>query len=94
MSIAQWTQWLEILKEYGPIAGLFLAFIYWQARRIDKLIEKNASIYQEEINRMAKVQDRLLNQLLGPQSSSSNAPSVEQLQRVASDIGEKKDRES
>lgn len=72
--------WFQLLKQYGPVVGLLLAFVIWQAWQIHSLLEKNAAIYEAEIARMAKVQDQLLERLLGVvQPSSVKSPSVNEL---------------
>ena len=83
-------RWLELIQQYGPLVGLLLVFIYWQARRIERLLDKNAKIYEAEIERMAKVQNRFLNQLLGPQPSSAGAPSIEAIKEASERLGEER----
>ena len=61
------TYWLQLLKQHGPLVGLFIAFIIWQSRKIDQLLERNSKIYDGEIARLAHVQDVLLTKLLGLQ---------------------------
>lgn len=80
--------WFTLLKQYGFPIGLLIGFIIWQARRIDKLLDRNASIYEAEIGRLAEVQDRLLTQLLGPQPSSTKAPTVKQIEDGVRQKGE------
>lgn len=77
------TRWLELLKQYGPLLGLFLGLIVWQAHQINRLLDRNSSIYEEEIKRLAEVQNRLLAHVLGPQASSSESPTIKQLEEGA-----------
>ncbi len=79
MDITSWSQLILALKQYGPIVSIFVVFIIWQTRRIDHLLDRNTSIYEAEIKRLADVQDRLLNKLLGPQPSSSAAPTIQEV---------------
>jgi hypothetical protein len=77
-------QWVQLLKQYGPVVGLLLAFVFWQTRQINRLLEKNSAMYEAEIARMAKVQEQLLERLLGAvQPSSGVSPSVEKLKENA-----------
>lgn len=73
------TAWWTLLKQYGPIIGLSIGFILWQAHQINKLLDRNSAIYESEIKRLAHVQERLLTHLLGPQPSSASAPTVKEL---------------
>jgi len=72
--------WITLLKQYGFPVGLLMAFIIWQARRIDNLLDRNTSIYEGEIKRLAEVQDLLLTHALGPQPSSTKLPTVKEIQ--------------
>jgi hypothetical protein len=77
------TRWLELLKQYGPLLGLLLGFIVWQAHQINRLLDRNSSIYEGEIKRLAEVQNRLLAHILGPQPSSTESPTIKQLEEGA-----------
>ncbi len=74
---------LELMKEHGPTIGLLIAFIIWQAIRIEGLMKRNANIYEKEIERLVTIQKDLLERLLGPQSSSNLAPNVSELKRMS-----------
>lgn len=74
-----WPELLSVLKQYGPVVGILLAYVWWQSRKIDQLLDKNAAIYEAEIQRMSQVQDRLLNKLMGDPGSSALSPTVDQL---------------
>ncbi len=74
--------WERLIKEYGPIAGFLLALNVWQAYQIRRLILWNSQRHDEEIRRMAGVQSRLLDHVLGPQPSSSSAPSMKDLKKM------------
>lgn len=76
--------WLTLLKQYGPLLGFFLAFIIWQSRQINKLLDRNTAVYDSEIKRLAEVQERLLTHILGAQPSSEEAPSITALKKNAS----------
>ena len=74
--------WAGLIQEYGPIVGVLLLFIYWQSRQISNLLERNSKIYDAEIDRMAKVQDRLLGRVLGHSAASSSSyPTVGELKK-------------
>lgn len=74
-----WPELLSVLKQYGPVVGILLAYVWWQSKKIDQLLDKNAAIYEAEIQRMSQVQDRLLNKLMGDPGTSSLSPTVDQL---------------
>lgn len=78
--------WLDLIKHYGPLAGLFLVVLVWQMRKIDQLLDRNSSIYESEIRRLAEVQEKLLERLLGPQPSSSGAPTVRDVRKTSERI--------
>lgn len=91
MESAFWSQAFEILKHYGPITALFLIYVAWQARKIDQLIDKNSSIYDAEIKRLADVQQLLLAKLIGTQPTSSSSPTVQEVKDRASKVGDGKE---
>ncbi|MDZ7780349.1 MAG: hypothetical protein U5R14_10520 [Gemmatimonadota bacterium] len=70
---------LEILKDYGPVVGILLGFIWWQSRWISKLLDRHEKAYVGEIERMSKVHDKLLAHVLGEQPSSTAVPAIDQL---------------
>ena len=74
-----WTELLTVLKQYGPVVGILLAYVWWQSKKIDQLLDKNAAIYEAEINRMGQVQERLLTKLIGEPTSSATVPTVDQM---------------
>jgi hypothetical protein len=84
------SHWITLLKQYGPLVGLFLGFIIWQTRKIDQLLNRNSAIYEAEIKRMADTQERLLSNLLGEQPSSSGAPTVRELHEQTKQAGDDK----
>jgi len=84
---------LAALKQYGPVIGLLLPFVWWQSRKIDQLLDKNAAVYEAEITRMSQVQDRLLSRLIGEPASSAASPTTDQL-RLGLNESEKKDAPS
>ena len=85
-----WSTWWEILKEYGPILGLFIAFIIWQSRKIDQLLDRHEKAYSGEISRMDAHLKRLLDHILGPQPSSTEMPTIPELIADAEGKGESK----
>ena len=78
-----WTALINLAKQYGPTAAVLLVIIYWQWRHIDKLIERNASIYEKHIKNLSETQNWLLAKLIGPQPSSSESPTMEELKEAA-----------
>jgi hypothetical protein len=84
LEAAFWSQILDALKHYGPIVTLFLVYVAWQARKIDQLIDKNSSIYDGEIKRLADVQQQLLTKLLGTQPTSTNSPTIQEVRDKSS----------
>jgi hypothetical protein len=82
---ANWVQLWTIVKQYGPAVGLLLVLIFWLARRIDKLLDRNAQIYESHIAQLTQTQSWLLTKLIGPQPSSSDAPTIKQLQAAVED---------
>ena len=70
---------MSLLKEYGPLVGIVIAYVWWQSRKIDQLLDKNSAIYEAEIQRMSEVQDRLLTKLIGQPPSSTLSPTVDQM---------------
>ena len=74
-----WSEVLSVLKQYGPVVGILLAYVLWQSRKIDQLLDKNSAIYEGEIQRMSEVQDRLLTKLIGAPGTSTSSPTVDQL---------------
>ncbi len=94
MEQAFWSQIIQALKQYGPIIALFVLFIAWQARKIDQLLDRNSSIYDAEIKRLAEVQERLLTKILGPQPSSSTAPTIQEVRdKTAQAEGARKEKQ-
>lgn len=77
--LLEWQQWLAILKQYGPFVGLLLGFIYWQARWINKLLDRHERVSKAEIERMDRQMTKLLDHVLGPQPSSSASPTIAEL---------------
>ncbi len=81
-----WAQLLTLLKQYGPVVAVLLFIIYWQTRQIDKLLAKNAEIYESHIQHLWETQQRLLIRILGPQPSSQAAPTIDQLKKASSSV--------
>ncbi len=75
----EWSLWLEIIKQYGPIVGLFLGLIFWQTRWINRLLRENRDAYLGEISRMHEREKMLLARLLGPQPSSLEQPRISEV---------------
>jgi hypothetical protein len=76
----EWTSWIALLKQYGPLGGLFIGYVIWQTVQINKLLDRNSAIYEGEIARLATVQQQLLTHILGPQPSSTALPNIKDLQ--------------
>lgn len=74
-----WVRIGELLKQYGPLVGLLLVIVLYQSFQINRLLDRLRSVQDDEIKRLADVQDRLLTALIGPQSSSATAPDVKKL---------------
>jgi hypothetical protein len=85
----QWEQWVMLLQKYGPLVGLFLVMILAQAWWINRLLERNSVIYDAEIKRLADVQERLLTHIIGPQPSSTSAPTIQDLKSGVKQLGDK-----
>jgi hypothetical protein len=90
--LLDWPAFVNLIKQYGPTIAALLIIIWWQWRHIDRLLERNASIYESHIKALYETQTRLLDKLLGPQPSSQTLPTIEQLKAVASDRGEEKEK--
>lgn len=73
----------QLLKQYGPVVALLLLLIYWMARRIDNLLDRNTQIYDAHIKQLSDTQKWLLTKLIGPQPSSADSPTIQQLTEVA-----------
>lgn len=67
---------LDLLREYGPLVGILLGFIWWQARWINRLLDRHERAYTGEIERMHEREKVLLGRLLGEQPSSQKLPNV------------------
>ena len=76
-----WAQLLTLLKQYGPVVAVLLFIVYFQTRQIDKLLSKNAEIYEGHIQHLWETQQRLLTRILGPQESSQTAPTMDDLKK-------------
>ena len=74
-----WPAFLNLVKQYGPTVAALLIIIYWQWRQIDKLLERNSTIYENHIKALYEAQNRLLDKLLGPQPSSQTLPTIKEL---------------
>lgn len=71
---------IELAKQYGPLAAVLLAFIWWQARWINRLLDRHERAYTGEISRMHEREKLLLERLLGHQPSSLSSPSLQDQQ--------------
>jgi hypothetical protein len=89
--LLDWTAFVNLIKQYGPTIAALFVVIWWQWRHIDKLLERNAAIYESHIKSLYETQTRLLDKLLGPQPSSQTLPTMEQLKAVASNRAEAKE---
>lgn len=63
-------QFLLLLKQYGPLVGALIFLLWWFTRRIDGLLDRNATIYEGHIQHLWETQQRLLMTVLGAQESS------------------------
>ena len=82
-SVMDLTQFLALLKQYGPLTAVLIFLLYWFTRRIDELLDRNAKIYEGHIQHLWETQQRLLERLLGAQASSQAAPTVDDLKKEA-----------
>jgi hypothetical protein len=87
----KWSSLLELIKSVGPTAAAALTIIWYQARKIDQLLDRNSTIFEAEIARMAELQNRLLSKILGDQPSSLAAPTVQQMKDAAPNNGPQKE---
>ena len=78
-----WGYFLTLLKQYGPVVAVLAVIIFWQAKRIDGLLDRNAQIYESHIKNLWETQQRLLTSVLGPQESSQDSPTVDDIKKVA-----------
>lgn len=74
-----WSAWLGLLKQYGPVAGPLLAFIWWQSTWINRLLDRHEKAYSGEIQRMHEHMSALLQHVLGKQPSSQNMPTIKDM---------------
>jgi hypothetical protein len=93
LDTATWLQVWQLLKQYGPVVALLLLLIYWSWRRIDKLLDRNAEIYETHIKQLYETQKWLMTKLIGPQPSSTDLPTIEKLKETAKQAEEKKEGE-
>lgn len=80
-----WSGFLAIVKTSGPTIAVLLGIIWLQWRHIDRLLQRNADIYESHLKSLYETQDRLLTQILGPRTSSQEMPTMKQLQEKAGD---------
>lgn len=73
--------WLQIAKEYGPFIAGFALYAFWTSRQIDKLLDRNREAYTGEIQRLSKQLDRMTDHVLGPRQSSTEVPSLTEVER-------------
>jgi len=78
----EWSSFLTILKQSGPTIAVLIGIVWLQWRHIDRLLQKNSSIYDEHIKALYQTQDRLLTNAIGPQTSSRESPTMKQLKEV------------
>ena len=67
---------MAILKQYGPVAGPLLAFIFWQSTWINRLLDRHERAYSGKIQRMHEHMQLLLEHVLGKQPSSQAMPAI------------------
>lgn len=53
------------------------------SKQIEKLLDRNAAIYQNHIDDLTETQARLLDHMLGKQPSSASMPSIQQITAAA-----------
>ena len=82
----EWSQWLAAIKQYGPVAGVLAAYVFWQARWIDRLLDRHEKAYTGEIDRMHQQMNKLLAHVLGPQPSSASTPTMEEIMKAVESI--------
>jgi hypothetical protein len=75
------TQFLLILKQYGPLVAISLFLLYWFTKRIDTLLDRNAEIYDDHIKHLWETQQQLMAAVLGKQDSSGAAPTVDDMKK-------------
>jgi len=76
-------QLLLILKQYGPLVAVSLFLLIWFTRRIDSLLDRNATIYDDHIKHLWETQQQLMAVVLGKQDSSETAPTVDDMKKKA-----------
>jgi hypothetical protein len=81
--LVDWPAFINVIKQYGPTVGALLIIIYWQWRQIDKLLERNSTIYENHIKALYEAQNRLLDKLIGPQPSSQSSPTIKELKATS-----------
>jgi len=79
------SQFLLLLKQYGPTVGAVIFLLWWFTKRIDGLLDRNTSIYEGHIQHLWETQQRLLQKILGEQESSQASPTVEDLKKAAAE---------
>ena len=94
MDTTTWLQLWQLLKQYGPVVAILLLLIYWSWRRIDKLLDRNAEIYESHIKQLSETQKWLLTKLIGPQPSSAELPTIQELKETVKQAEEKKEGQS
>lgn len=78
-----WAAFWAVVKQYGPLVGILGALVYFLAHQIEKLLDRNAAVYENHIKQLWETQNRLLSSVLGPQPSSTPMPTVDQLKEAA-----------
>lgn len=61
------------------MVGPLLAFIWWQSRQINRLLDRHETAYSGEIQRMHGHMNKLLEHVLGKQPSSATAPTIKEM---------------
>jgi hypothetical protein len=87
-TLVDWAAFLNLIKQYGPTVAVLLIIIYWQWRQIDKLLERNSTIYENHIKALYEAQTRLLDKLIGPQPSSQTLPTIKELKAATGESKE------
>lgn len=88
-----WAAFLNLIKQYGPTVAALSIIIWWQWRKIDQLLERNSAIYETHIKALYETQNRLLDNLIGPQPSSQSLPTMKELGAAKGDGAGEKDKQ-
>ena len=89
MGAATLVQLWQLAKQYGPVVGLLLALIFWLSWRLDKVMDRNAQVYEAHIKQLSEIQNWLLTKIIGPQPSSTGQPTIQQMKETVKRAEEK-----